>query len=78
MTADNLLEIFSKEATDFLSEPIESESIIPKTERLIESFKQAHKLMPTLQRYRELRERMGYESHEFIAPPNFTYRLETG
>ncbi len=75
---DNLFNEFSRKVSGVLSRPADSEDIIPEVEEVIKSSTKISKDMPTLERYRQIRERIGLRREvTTIAPPNFTYELNT-
>ena len=69
---------FSDLASDFLSGRNGDGDEVAGARKVMEAAKEAQKGLPSLERYREVRDRMGKGPVESISPPNFFYTIRVG
>jgi len=78
VSTDAVLNHLAELAEEFLSKQDSAEEPSALPGELAAALDIASKSLPSLQRYREIRERMVPVWHGSITPPNFAYHLSTG
>ena len=71
------LEELGRSIDEFLKVPSSDTKFTPMADDLIKALRTAFSSSEALQRYREVRDRMGLPHEEFIIPPNFPYTVHS-